>query len=217
MTETAHLSKQRLEALTDGIFAIMLTLLVLEIRWPELHRAAPDAEIRAAFRSVWQPLFAFGVTFLLGSGYWLLHHRALQHVRSVDQRFVWINLIFLLFVSLLPFSTAALSHFRIGSGFTKTLYFGHQFIVGLLLLVMWIYLHRTGQLHPDPELARLRRRMTFRYCILPLASLAGFFTSLAAPSWGMNAFGFTLLLGLIIRRGYEKIAGMQSATGRIDA
>ena len=99
------LSKHRIEALTDGIYAVALTLLVLELRLPageshdvaELHRGL----VRLVPKAIaW--LISFGVLAI----FWVAHHRAFHWVRHVDGKLMRINLVSLLFASLVPFCSS---------------------------------------------------------------------------------------------------------------
>src|SRR4051812_19059430 len=105
------LSKHRVEGLTDGIFAIVMTLIVLELKVPELERHATEAEILEKLRALGQPLAGFVITFLLSGVFWYMHHHSMQFIRHMTRPLILINLAFLMFVSLLPFSAAMLGRF----------------------------------------------------------------------------------------------------------
>ena len=97
--------KHRIEALIDGIFAVALTLLVLDIKLPE------DV-IYATNEALWQRLLAlerhltiYAITFLVIGIYWVAHHVQFHYVRYTDRRLLWINLLFLFLISFLPFAT----------------------------------------------------------------------------------------------------------------
>ena len=108
------LSKHRLEGLTDGIFAVAMTLLVIELKVPE-HDACtarqtwPRASLRLA------PTFAaWIISFFVLAIFWFSHHRLFHYVRVVDGGLLWLNILYLGFVSLMPFSSAlAGTHARI--------------------------------------------------------------------------------------------------------
>ena len=93
----------RLMALTDGVFAIVITLLVLEIHVPELTggESLVDAikEIRPSF-------VAFTISFLAVAIAWSAHRDLFAHVRLTDRNLVWLNLLYMLPLSLLPFGAA---------------------------------------------------------------------------------------------------------------
>src|SRR4051794_3390811 len=94
-------SKVRLEAFSDGVFAIVITLLILEIRIPDVTQP----ELANALAAAAPKLLAYVTTFALIGLYWVFHHHALLLVRKVDGALLWLNLIELLGVSFLPFPT----------------------------------------------------------------------------------------------------------------
>jgi len=79
------LSKHRIEALTDGIFAIVMTLIVLELKVPELERHAANQEIIEKLGAIGPPLLAFFLTFVLAGLFWFLHHTLTQFVRHMTR------------------------------------------------------------------------------------------------------------------------------------
>ena len=97
--------KNRLEALIDGIFAVALTLLVLDIKLPE-NVAYPSNEV------LWNRLVElerhfviYTISFVVIGIYWVAHHVQFHYVRYTDRRLIWINMLFLLLISFLPFAT----------------------------------------------------------------------------------------------------------------
>jgi len=137
-------NKARVEALSDAVFAIAMTLLVLEIKVPELDRHVDAATLWRAVRALWPVFFSFVITFLLTSMFWFWHHVSLHCIRRVDSVIVWINLGFLMFVSLAPFSTAMLGSFTLRQPVSLAFYFGNQLALGLMLNAYWIYAKRQG-------------------------------------------------------------------------
>lgn len=97
----------RLETLADGVFAIVMTLLVFELRIPELPGAAA-ADLWAAVVLLGPSLLSFIVSFLVLGVYWVGHHSQFQHIRRADQTLLWLNILFLMCVSLVPFSAGML-------------------------------------------------------------------------------------------------------------
>jgi uncharacterized membrane protein len=95
-------------ALADGVFAVVITLLVLEIHVPELTQGQSLAEALAEVR----PSFsAFVVTFILTGMYWVGHRDLFALIRRTDRGLVWLNLLYLLPVCLLPFSAGLLGRY----------------------------------------------------------------------------------------------------------
>ena len=97
--------------MTDGIFAIAMTLLVLDCKAPDLPKDATSAELLQAAWPADPAFFSFLVSFLYCGLMWLLHHLAFHFIRRLQAGLVWLNLLFLMSISILPFSCAISGHF----------------------------------------------------------------------------------------------------------
>lgn len=135
------ISKHRMEALADGVFAIAMTLLVLEIRVPDLPRSAASAEIWHAVAHEGPVFFSFLITFILSGVFWYLHQSLLRSLSELRGALLALNIAFLMFVSALPFSTGVLGRFLINR-FAQELYFGNQLLLGILLVLQWLVAKR---------------------------------------------------------------------------
>jgi uncharacterized membrane protein len=101
-------------ALSDGVFAIAMTLLVLNIAVPDLGPSPPPQEgLRAVGVDVIPRVVTFAVSFFLAGMYWMIHHRTFQYIRRVDQPLLWLNLAALMLVCLFPFSTSFTMRYRV--------------------------------------------------------------------------------------------------------
>ncbi|HEY7060956.1 MAG TPA: TMEM175 family protein [Chloroflexota bacterium] len=127
----------RVEAFSDGVFAIAITLLVLNLHVPELPPDARGEDLLAALGDDLTNLQAYVVSFLVVGLFWMTHHRVFAQIRRYDAVRVWLNLLTLLFVSVIPFPTAILG--RYGGPVALRLYDGTLAAASILLLVMWVY------------------------------------------------------------------------------
>jgi uncharacterized membrane protein len=104
-TELRYADPSRLLAFTDGVFAIIITILVLDIRVPDF---GAGQALSQSLDELQPTFFSFVVSFLLVGMYWIWHRGVFAQVRSVDLNSAWLNLLFLLPVSLIPFAASAL-------------------------------------------------------------------------------------------------------------
>lgn len=95
----------RIEAFSDGVFAIAITLLSLELVIPA------SEDLAAALGDLWPDFFALGLSFLVIGTYWVFHHRLFSSVVRFDSRLIWINLLVLFFIVLMPFSTSVVADY----------------------------------------------------------------------------------------------------------
>jgi uncharacterized membrane protein len=100
---------ERLMAFSDGVFAIAVTLLVLDLRLPSETTAGGDAAVVSALLAMGPKLLIFAFTFVVIGIGWLGHHRKFSYIRRVDAGLLWLNLLYLLSLCLVPFATSLLS------------------------------------------------------------------------------------------------------------
>ena len=125
---------ERLHALTDGIFAISMTLLVLDLKIPEVADNISAAGLWAELYKLWPVFFSFALSFTLLYGYWRAHNLITStYMKNLDTKLVNLNIIFLFFVSLVPFSTNLLGRF-IGNRAGLIIY---GINIGALGLTLW--------------------------------------------------------------------------------
>lgn len=141
-------NKQRLEAFSDGVFAIVITLLILSIRVPDVSADA----LGAALLRLLPEAFTYVLSFFVVALYWLAHHRMSHQVRQVDGAFVWLNMLWLLFVTVIPFPTALVG--RYPRQFLPIALYGIDLIcINITGFVITVYLKR----HPDLATSPLDR------------------------------------------------------------
>lgn len=98
-------SKNRLEAFSDGMFAIILTILVLELRVPHLENNS-FAAFASAMTEIAPKFLSFLFSFFILAIFWVNHHHIIHQIQKVDTKLLWLNIALLFFSSLFPFITA---------------------------------------------------------------------------------------------------------------
>jgi len=104
------MSKSRFEAFSDGVFAVAVTLLVLDFKAPNLAHASP-AQALGAILGMWKPLLSYATSFIVVGTIWINHHTLFHAVERVDRMSVIVNLILLMLVALIPFPTALIGEY----------------------------------------------------------------------------------------------------------
>jgi uncharacterized membrane protein len=127
MNEDGKKETARLEAFSDGVFAIAITLLVLELI-QTLH-SENGAGLLPTFRDHWQSFLAFAVGFITILVCWINHHAAFEHIRKVDTNLMWINGFLLFLVTLTPFPTAILAGYLEKDSTTALSIYGFNYIL----------------------------------------------------------------------------------------
>ena len=142
----------RLMALSDGVFAIVITLLVLEIHVPEL---AGGQSLRDALREVRPSFTAFLISFVVTAIAWAGHRDLFAHIRRTDRALVWLNLLHLLPLSLLPFGAALISRYD-REAVALSLYGILVALIALTRLIVWLYATNRPHLLYEPISRRTR-------------------------------------------------------------
>jgi uncharacterized membrane protein len=190
------LSKSRIEALSDGVFAIAMTLLVLKLEVPEVMHHSSNEEMLRQLLDLKPQFITFVVTFLIAGGFWFLHHLTFHFLRHVNGFLVWVNLLFLMFISLLPFSAGLMSHFAVHS-VSQVFYFGNQLAIALLLNVHWQYARGKG-LTVDTD-AEEAARLSFRVGLTAVVFAVCIVTALFFPAYTWAPL-WLLVFGFMIER-----------------
>ena len=97
------MTKSRLEAFSDGVFAIVITLLILDVKFPADKPLTLETLIGMA-----PHVFAFVLSFVIVGVYWVSHHNMLHYIRAVDRQLLWLNLLLLQIVVFIPFPAGLL-------------------------------------------------------------------------------------------------------------
>ena len=165
----------RLEAFSDGVLAIAITLLVIEIRPPELHQGETLAH---ALWAQWPSYVAYLVSFLTIGVIWLNHHRVFEQVIRVDGPLLLLNLNLLLWTGLIPFPTAVVAEHLGGAGeaaqTASALYCG-VLLMGLSFGALFAWVTHTDRLLgrlPPPGMVRATRRRFMLGLVVYAAALA---------------------------------------------
>jgi uncharacterized membrane protein len=101
------MEKSRLEAFSDGVFAIVITLLILDIRFPEVTYD----QFANALVSLFPRILAYVMSFIIIGLYWVVHHSSMHAIKKTDRGFLWLNILLLLGVSFIPFPTSLLGRY----------------------------------------------------------------------------------------------------------
>ncbi len=188
--------KGRLEAFTDGVMAIIITIMVLELK-------VPHGEDLAVLWALWPVFLSYGLSFLYVGIYWNNHHHLMHATREVSGRILWANLHLLFWLSLLPFSTGWMGENHFARVPTALLGFNLLMaaIAYTILLLAIIRHHGPGNRIAEAVGGDRKGKL----------SLALYVASIIAALWVDHWAGFVLLFGpaviwLVPDRRMEKAA-----------
>ena len=133
---------ERLILFSDAVFAIAITLLVIEIKIPEVHEEpVTDNALLHKLAGLIPKFIGFVVSFLLIGQYWIVHHRMFGYVINFSGKLIWLNIFFLLAVALMPFSTGFYSEYVITKTMTPVIFYTANIAcLGIINFFMWRYI-----------------------------------------------------------------------------
>lgn len=191
----------RLEAFSDGVFAIAITLLVLEIKVPP-----PDTALGAELLQLWPSYLAYVVSFLVIGAIWINHHAMFRHIVRVDGTLLLLNVLHLMLIAFLPFPTAVLAeafHRGTDEPVAAAFYGGILTAIGIFVNAMWRYA-AIGHRLLDPHLtAKKARQIGRRFLIGPSVYAIATVVALVAPWLALLIFVLLNVFYLWPRLGRE--------------
>ncbi len=172
------LSTSRIEALTDGVFAVVMTLLVLDLKVPATLGPEAAGELPGKLLELWPKLLSFTLSFVIASIYWVGHHNQFHFIRRTDRVLLWLNLLFMLCVALIPFSSGLLGDYP-GQQIAVVVYGINLICVGCVLYGHWWYATAADGLVDrdiDPHVVRVaKQRILIAPAAYTLAIILSFF------------------------------------------
>ena len=197
----------RLEAFSDAIIAIAITLLVLDVRVPSQETTQSNRALWHALGNLWPNYFGFALSFIVIGIMWINHHQIFQFIARTNHIFLVINVLFLLCVAFLPFPTGLLAEY-IGHDGEKTatiVYTGFFFLTACCYNLVWTYARKAGLLAEDANpdtVAGITRSFSFG----PPAYLLAFLVAFISPTVSLAimtllAILYTLPSAVLMMRG----------------
>ena len=163
---------------SDAVFAIAITLLVLDVRMPVIDSTMLQPPLAHQLPGLLPNLFAFSLSFVVIGGYWVAHHRLFKFVDRADTRLVWINLLVLFCVVLLPLPTQIVADYG-DTTLGVLVYAGAMVMTGLSILALSVYAYRAHLMTPTVDI----RLSVIKSSITPGVFASSMVVALWSPVW----------------------------------
>ncbi len=150
--EKLEMSSSRLEAFSDGVIAIIITIMVLELKVP--HSADPKALF-----ALWPIFISYALSFLMVAVYWVNHHHMFHLFKRVDAKILWSNVFLLFCISLIPFFTAYMNEHQMND-FSVALYSGVLLICACAYRILGLAIG--GQFKEDSHFQKIQKASTHK-------------------------------------------------------
>ena len=174
----------RLEAFSDGVFAVAVTLLVLDIRPPA--EAETSSDLWRGLGDLWPHYAAYAVSFLVIGIVWVNHHAVMDVIARADRVLVFLNLLLLMAVALIPFATALLAEYLTHGHADHAAAAAYSVVITLMgaaFGALWIYASRDGRLlvddFPREDLPAITRRFVIGTPVYIVAIGVAFLSAVA--------------------------------------
>jgi len=154
-------NKNRLEGLADGLFAIVMTLLVLELSVPVITGSSVNHELLLKLLELWPKVLIYILSFVILGTVWENHHVMFHYVARSDGKLAWMNIILLMFVALVPFSASLLGNYS--SVKIAAANYGINFMIILFMhWLMWMYIAKESNLTEEAKQIKTRYNIFVR-------------------------------------------------------
>ncbi len=189
---------ERLIFFSDGVFAIAITLLALDLRLPEGAGMLSPLELAASLGTMWQKYLAYVISFLAIGSFWISHHRKFRYVVGHNRSLLVLNLLFLMVIAFIPFPTSLIS---VSSDAYVTIFYAATMVAGsILMTVVWAYASAKHRLI-EPGLSK---KVIRSETILPLITGGIFLVSIGIafidPDLAKLSWVLVLLVSLLAHR-----------------
>jgi len=197
---------ERLILFSDAVFAIAITLLVIELKVPEIEKAElTEGKLLQALAHMIPKFFGFIISFMFIGIYWTVHHRLFGYVINYTPKLLRLNLLFLFAVALMPFSTAFYSEYIMKHVLTPVIFYTANIIMlGLFNLFMWRHIGNPKNKLSEGLSPADASYFSMRAVIVPVMFTVFAFVYLVNPYISSALPMFVPLVMRIIAKKHEK-------------
>ncbi len=180
------MTTKRIETLVDGIFAIAMTLLVLSLDVPQLTYPVNNAVMLQSLASISGHFYIYALSFFLLAVFWRINHIQFYRIKKFNQTLLWINIIWLMFVALVPFSTNLVGDY--GYNQVADVFFHlNMFFIGVFYSLNWYYADKKNYIDEsmDQDMINQNKKANL---ILPSVALIAIALTFISPAWSSMAY-----------------------------
>src|ERR687892_1691588 len=185
--------RDRIVNLSDGIFAIAITLLILDVRVPDIPENMVSSQLPGALLSLWPKYFGYFLSFVGISTFWIIHHSIFRPIRAYDRSLLYLNFLFLMVVAFVPFPTSLLGEYG-DHQLPVAIYAATRAVGRLLLTAIHWYSTRNDRMLDEPHDPATVRFFLIRGLTIP----AIFLLSIGVSFFSVSVAIFTWLVMLLV-------------------
>jgi uncharacterized membrane protein len=185
--EKYFMEKNRLETLIDGIFAIVMTLLVMNVVVPHRDVVLESSSFIEMLQTRMHDIANYALSFSLLAILWIQHHKQAHFIKKTNLVHIWINIASMFFVALIPFSTSLVVEFP-EQDISEIIFGSNIFVVGFLLMINWLYATGRKRLVDDKVSDSVIARGRNNCILLMIIALFSIFLSQIHPDISADIF-----------------------------
>ncbi len=214
-TNESGSQSERIVFFSDAVFAIAITLLVIEIKAPHFESAVGEGEIAGGLLRLIPKFIGYVISFMVIGAYWIGHHRIYGMLTRWNYGLIWRNVVFLMAIAFIPFTTAFFSE-----NATRTVpmvFYAFIFaLAGAMQVVQWRYAVKTGLTDPRLSPAYLQQ-VSNNISLLPLAGIVAAGIGMIHPMFAGFAFLLIPIGRRIIRSKYDNAIASEGTPDELAA
>ena len=174
---------ERLILFSDAVFAIAITLLVIDIKIPEIHKEhIRETVLLQKLKELLPKFVGFLISFLIIGQYWVVHHRMFSFVINYTDRLIWLNILFLFATALMPFSTGFYSEYVLRGVISPFIFYSFNIVLlGVANFLMWRYISNPKRNLTENLTPALSRYFSLRALTVPFIFVISSFIYIYAP------------------------------------
>ncbi|MBW2647783.1 MAG: DUF1211 domain-containing protein [Deltaproteobacteria bacterium] len=180
-------SKSRIEALTDGVYAIAMTFLALNLTIPELIEEMNEVRIGEILRDMMLQFDDYILSFMLLAMFWMIQNEQMHHIRKTDRPLIWIQICSLIFIVLIPVTTSLIAFYG-GFQICDVIFETNILIIGLLFLASWFYIKRNPHLMHEAADEETIDKQKIKPLIIVIFSVIALLISFLVPGWSTSLY-----------------------------
>jgi len=198
---------ERIGGFSDAVFAVAITLLILTIDVPVVSDVS---ELGSELKALWPKFLGFLISFLIIGFFWVAHHFIFNYLRRLTPGLLWLNLFFLMFIVILPFSSDLMSEYN-NSKVAVMFYGANMALASLMLLLLWMYMSHDNRLIDEDFDPALRRHLLLMYLNMTIIFLIS--VAVAAVNASASQYIYLLLIpnSFVLERMHRKKRGKIAA------
>ena len=194
---TREVKTSRIGALSDGVLAIVMTLLVIELVVPEVPKLFAAEQLHLKLIEMWPKFAAFVLSFITLGVFWSFHHIMFQHIKHANEKVVWINILYLMFAALVPFSTAMLGEYTIFATIAVVLWGANVFLIMLMINILWWYVTKNKHFLNEDVHPMEVRQIKINAGVGTIVLLVTIGVSFISPYIGIAMYILLILWGIV--------------------